>query len=183
MTLKRRKSISWDVEFPELKELAKRMRIRLHKKRPFGVEKGLDNAHIPHFSKQIIFGEKLLQRLENSEFLALAAHELTHLKQHHNCKKLLWIIILCAPISLLLSRTTTPDCIQGLIVIALLMITLIVGSRRYEYKADAGAVLHAGREPTLSLIRKTANSYEKWYRNVALHPSASQRIRKIEKSS
>ena len=77
-----RKAVSW-VEISEFNDLAKRMGVKLHRKRPFGIRKGLNNAYANCLTGQIIFGEDLLQKLGSQERLALAAHEFTHLKQNH----------------------------------------------------------------------------------------------------
>ena len=81
-----RKSVSW-VEIPEFTQLAKEMKVKLDNKRPFAIMKGFANATCSPITKQIVFGADLLDTLGDEERLALAAHELAHLRGHHFAKQ------------------------------------------------------------------------------------------------
>ena len=179
---KTKKSISWNAEFPDFLELAKQMRVRLHKKRPFGVQEELDNSYITVFPRQVVFGENLLRKLDSVERLALAAHKLTHLKNHHRCKILLCLVLACSPVKWFLTYSSIGDAVSTIIIAILFAVIFIGASRLNEYAADAGSVSYAGKEPTLSLLRKHAEPQNKWYYRFMIHPSFQDRIRKIQKS-
>ena len=175
------KSISW-IEIPEFKELAKQMGVKLHQKRPFGIKQGLNNAYaipLPLF-RQIIFGEDLIQRLGTLERLALASHELTHLKQDHYGKTLMWSILIILLVAISLSFAPAPTIVKNVTCVAAFLITFVFVSHQNEYAADAGASAQVGKEPTISLLQNIVPA-EKWRSESETHPSIQDRISKLQK--
>lgn len=179
MLFKSENSVSW-VDIPEFKKLAKQMGIQLHKKQPFGIKKGLNNAYASYLTNQIILGEELLKKLRKKERLALASHEFTHLKGNHPIKMFYGLLIVFLLTSLSLSLATPPTIVSNLIYAAIFVITFVFISRLTEYTADAGAAKQIGKEPTISLLRKLVPS-EQWDRESETHPSIRDRISKLQK--
>lgn len=174
-----RKSILW-TEHLKFKKLAEQMGVKLHRKHPFGIIEGINNAYSNNLTQQVIFGKDLLQKLGNSESLALAAHEFTHLKQNHYGKTLMWSLVIVSLVSSSLSIAAPPDIILYLICAAALIITLVFISWRNEYAADAGAAKQVGLKPTISLLQKLAPP-EQWQRESETHPSIHNRISRLKK--
>ena len=174
-----RKAVSW-VEIPEFRELARQMRVRLHRKRPFGIKKGLNNAYANYLTGQIVFGDDLLQRLGRQECLALAAHELTHLKQNHWVRMFQLLVIVGLIVSLSLSLASGPAIVSNLICAAALMITFVFVNWRNEFAADRGAGIRIGKAATISLLQSIVPANQ-WQRESETHPSLSDRISKLQK--
>lgn len=174
-----RKTVSW-IEVPAFKELAKQMGIKLHSKRPFGIRKGFDNAYASHITRQVVFGEELLQRLGSQERLALAAHEFTHLKQNHWFKLFLLSLTVLMLVSWSLSLVGAPAIVMNLTCVAALVITFVFVSWRNEYAADAGASAYAGEDATVSLL-KGLRPPDQQRRESETHPSVHDRISKLQR--
>ena len=174
-----RKAVSW-VEISEFNELAKRMGVKLHRKRPFGIRKGLNNAYANCLTGQIIFGEDLLQRLGSQERLALAAHELTHLKQNHWVRMFQLLLIVGLIVTLSLSLTSGPAIVSNLTCAAAQMITFVFVSWWNEFAADKGAGLQAGQAATISLLQGIVPASQ-WRRETETHPSITGRVSRLQK--
>jgi len=172
-----KKKIVWQ-NIPEFMELANKMGVTLHKKRPFGVQDNLKNAITNSLKKQIIFGEPVLKDLTEEEKLALAAHELTHLQKRHALKSLLAYIGAFVPFVVI--RIFIADEIILLVGLVLALLVLILIKRHYEYEADSGAVINAGKIPTLSFFRKQLELRDKKDLDKIFHPPLEKRITRIE---
>lgn len=174
-----RGKISW-VNIPEFTELAERMGVKLHKERPFGIKKGLNNAFTNLLTNQIIFGQDLISKLNKRECLALACHELTHLKENHFMRIFSSLLIVSLLISISLSVTAPPQIIINLICLSAMFITFVFTSWQNELAADARAGKQIGKKPTISLLQKLV-SPTKWQYESETHPSIRERISKLQK--
>lgn len=174
-----KREISW-VNIPEFTKLAEQMRVKLHKDRPFGMKKGANNAYTNCFTNQIIFGEKLISRLYNKEGLALACHELTHLKENHFIKAFYSLLIMSLLVSISLSKLAPPDIISNPIYVAAFFITFVFISWQSELAADLRSAKQIGKKPMISLLKKIAPR-EQWQHESETHPSIRERIYKLEK--
>lgn len=179
MTFAGRKAVSW-VEISEFRELAKQMGVRLHRKRPFGVKKGLNSAYANHLTKQIVFGEDLLQRLGMKECLALVAHELTHLKQNHWATTFRWLVVAGLIVSSSLSLAAGPAIVSSLICVAAMMIAFVFVNWGNEFAADRGAGIQIGKVATISLLQSVVPASQ-WQHESETHPSIRSRISKLQK--
>ncbi|MFC1987118.1 M48 family metalloprotease [Chloroflexota bacterium] len=179
MTFRKNKSISW-VSIPTFEELANKMELKLHTKKPFGLQENMNNAYTIPLTRQIIFGNRLMQKLSDSERLALASHEFTHLKQDHSTKMVLWIMFVFLLVSISLSFATTPAIVKNLIYAAAFLITFVYVSHHNEYAADAGAAVIAGKESTISLLQSLTPP-EQWNHESETHPTIFDRVSKLHK--
>jgi len=178
----RRKDISWNSPYitKDFYKLAEQIGVKLNEKRPFGVIKGLKNAYSNHLTNQIYFGENLLEVLDNEEQLALAAHELTHIKHNHWFRLSLFSMITCAFISCSLSFSTGPAIVSNLIIFSALVITFVFVSWRNEYDADRSAATNVSKKATISLLRRIV-SKKQWHVESETHPSINDRILKLKR--
>lgn len=172
-------AISWR-DIPEFTELAERMGVRLHRARPFGVMKGLNNAFANPITRQVVFGGQLLQRLQSQERLALGAHEFTHIKEQHFLKMLPWLFVGPMLVGLSLSLTPSPAIIVNLACFAIFVVIFVFASWRNEFAADAGAASQAGQEAAILLLQKLANP-DDWERESETHPAIRERICRLGK--
>ena len=165
-------------DYENIQTLVDRMGVKLDKKHPFILKLGLDNAYSDPVTRRVFLGDTLLGKLEAQERMALISHELTHLKENHNLKRILPLFILYIPLVFTLRRGQ--DLVFGVVWIALFMILLPYVSRRFEYKADARAVDETSPEANISLLKKV-EAEERWDYETITHPSIQSRIDRIEK--
>ena len=177
MRMLKGKTISW-TEMPEFEELAKEMKVKLHRKQPFGIMPDFDNAFTNPNTRQIIFGKDLVDRLQKLEHLALAVHELTHLKENHLMKQ--FIIPLVPLILVSLTIPEEPYSISvPLYLAAFLMFFAYIG-RRNEYIADDSSAARTSNEVVISLLKKSTPP-DQWSHESQVHPSTDQRISRLSK--
>jgi Zn-dependent protease with chaperone function len=176
---KKKYSSSYDIpDYENIQKLVDRMGVKLNKKHPFILKLGLDNAYSDPLMRRVVLGDTLLAKLETQERMALISHELTHLKENHNIKRILPLFIFYIPLVFTLRREQ--DLVFGAVWIALFMILLPYVSRRFEYKADACAVDETSPEANISLLKKV-EAEEHWDYETITHPSIQSRIDRIEK--
>ena len=167
--------IEWRIN-PELVDLAKRMNVRLHKSKPFGMAKGLDNACANLMTKQVVFGDKLLEKLNKNEGLAVAAHEFTHIIRRVSRSIIsLWLISFMV---IFLSLVNGPDIVKWLIVFAAFNVSFVFTNWKDEYDADFGAAKVVGAPMVISTLQKLRPEAERSVKTVT-HPSIECRIRKL----
>ena len=60
-----KRTISWEEipMFAKFRKIVLKKGVKLHSKKPFGIQKNLDNAYANYMTKQVIFGEILIKRL------------------------------------------------------------------------------------------------------------------------
>lgn len=178
LTLSRKHRIYFD--FPDLemlKNLADEMKVKLNKKHPFALTEGLDNAFYDPLHGRIVLGETIINKLETAERLALAAHELTHVKKNHYFIQFAGLpFILFIFVALTLRREL--DWIFGLVFIASFCMLFPIVSRRMEYQADAGAASKTRIDVVISQLRKTEDP-KRWGRETVTHPSTNSRVNRL----
>jgi len=175
MMLTTRKMVIW-VDNSAFRQLAERMGIRLHKTRPFGVRRELDNAYANPITRQVVLGEKLLGRLTSDEALALLGHELTHIIQNH------FLRMMGASVLALVATMLLPidsDMMRLLIGGAVFMIAFVFVNWGREYAADANAAKYTSAQATISLIEKLVPT-DRRSRESEPHPSIDRRISKLK---
>lgn len=175
-----RKTISW-VEIPEFTQLAREMKVKLHKKRPFGVMQGFTGTGCYPFTRQIVFGADLLDMLGDQERLALAAHELTHLTGYRFAKHLTISCALAVLVALTVGKgpyveghdivATLPGIATGLTIFAFI-------GQKNEYAGDAAAAASTSNKVAISLLERLAPPDE-WAHESQLHPSIEKRIARL----
>lgn len=177
----KKSDISWESPHiaPQYIELAKRMKVKLNKKKPFGVIKGLNNAYSNSFKNQVLLGEDLLVNLSKKQRLALVAHELTHLKQNHNSRFVIFGMIAAMLASISLGFSTGPTIINNLMIFAALIITFVFISWKNEYDADKGASYYVNKESTIALLRRIVPR-NRWGEESETHPSILARTSKLK---
>lgn len=177
MLFTRKKGIHWK-DMPEFKKIAEKMGVKLHNKHPFGIMKGLNNAYSIPLTKQIIFGDVLLKKLGKQERLALAAHELTHIKQEHSFRHFPAFVLVVSVISLSLSLSPGPSIVSNLISVAALIIAFVFVNWKSEFDADSGAAIQVGARATTSLLDCIGSTGKKTQESET-HPSINSRISRI----
>lgn len=178
----RRKTISWKElpMFSDFREIAKNLGVKLNKNRPFGIMENLDNAFTNPLTRQIIFGDKLIQRLSEGERLVLFGHELTHLKDGHNIKLMVWTLFVPSLVIFPLRFTSAPSIVINIVALASFFMTFTLVSWHNEYNADLGGATLAGLRNMLSLLRQLMPR-KCWKRESESHPSISNRLLKLKK--
>jgi Zn-dependent protease with chaperone function len=177
-----RKTVSW-VEIPEFTQLAREMKVKLHKKRPFGVMQGFTGTGCFPITKQIVFAADLLDTLGDQERLALATHELTHLKGHRFAKQL---TISCALAILVALTVTEGPYVEGHDIVATLpgiatgLTAFALIGQKNEYAGDAAAAAKTSNKVAISLLERLAPPDE-WAHESQLHPSIEKRIARLSK--
>lgn len=179
-----RKAISWDEVpiFAKFSDVAREQGVKLNSNRPFGVRKDYDNAYAILLTKQVIIGDLLLQRLSDQELLALLGHELTHIKQNHMVRTVLWTMFVPALVVLPLCFTVAPSMVRELVYCAAFFITFLFVSWHNEYSADAGAAAIAGPDATSYLLQHVVPK-EHWRRESETHPSVVNRVLKLKRQT
>jgi Zn-dependent protease with chaperone function len=177
-------SISWQQipVFTKFKALAEAEGVRLHKNKPFGLRKNFDNAYANPLTRQIVVGDKLLQRLGDGATTALVGHEITHLKRRHHIKMLLWTIAVPALLTFPLIVVGSPGIVYDIVFYAAFFMVFLFVSWHNEYDADAGAARIAGTKNTISLLKKIVPKGQ-WRHESETHPSVRSRILKLKRHS
>jgi len=177
-----------------IKDLANNMKVKLDEEKPFGIKPDWYSTSINVYKKHVIFGETLLDDLNEDEQKNLAAHEFSHLKYHH----FYWIIIVSfgiyAIVSLVLAKYVFPNELSLFIGLIPLFAMFIMIGKWQEYQADMKAVSFTkDKKSMLSLLDKLYQMKTKQdagklppptiMERVSriLHPSLVNRIRRIEK--
>lgn len=175
-------SISWQEipVFTKFRALAEAEGIKLHKTKPFGLRKDFNNAYANSLTRQIVVGDKLLQRLDDGAITALIGHEITHLKRHHHIKMLLWTVVVPVLLTLPLMKVGTPRIVHDLVLYAMFFMIFLFVSWHNEYDADAGAARIAGTKNTISLLKKMVPKGQ-WRHESETHPSVHSRTLKLKK--
>lgn len=175
-------SISWQEipVFTKFRALAEVEGVKLHKNKPFGLRKDFNNAYANPLTRQIVVGDKLLQRLDDGAITALVGHEITHLQRHHHIKMLLWTIIVPVLLTLPLIKVGTPSIVHDLVFYAMFFMIFLFVSWHNEYDADAGAARIAGTKNTISLLKKMVPKGQ-WRHESETHPCVRSRILKLKK--
>jgi Zn-dependent protease with chaperone function len=161
------------------------MRVKLHKSKPFGLQKSNITSQIIPFKKQVIFGEKFLSRLTNKQKLAVAAHELTHIKYYHECARLIVLIMIVTCVKFFLFPSTNIS-ISAIIVIIIIFVILVPISWIIEFLADRGAAKQIDKNSIITVLQllqldsKKIKFYE-FILGFILHPPFSFRIFFLEK--
>lgn len=178
----KKSDVSWNSRYitPQYSKLAERIGVKLNKKRPFGVIKGLNNAYSNSLKNQVMLGEDLLKNLDKKQRLALVAHELTHLKQNHGSRFTIFSIIIAMLASISLSFSTGPAIISNLMIFATLIIAFVFISWKNEFDADKGAAYYVNRESTISLLRNISPR-SGWNEESETHPSINSRVSKLKR--
>lgn len=181
MSFVRKGQISWQEipEFNKFRALAESQHIKLNKKRPFGVQKDLDNAYANPLTKQIVVGDLLLQKLDDGLLTALMGHEISHIKRKHQIKMLIWTTV--APIIVIIplfGRVSSAVC--QLTFYAVFFVVFLLMSWHNEYDADSGAAEIAGVDNTIGLLRKIVPKRQQWHESET-HPSIHSRILKLQR--
>ncbi len=177
-----RKSYSSLPDIPEFKQfskIAKDMEVKLNKKQPFVLKKGLNNAAFRSWTNQLIFGDVLFDKLDTHERLALFYHEITHVKKLGRYILKYALVLLSALISTAFILRGEPDHISALVCISLFFAVFPYISRRFEYEADYGALQGTTVETARSLLEKSEKR-NRWDRETITHPSILSRIAKLE---
>ena len=163
-------SILWQ-DMPEFRILAEQMGVKLHRTRPFGIKKGLDNAFASYLNRQVIFGAELLQKLNKQEKFALAAHELAHLKQIPGFSEIL--LLFCG--FLIPYFLETPGIMKILASFAFFLILFVLLCWQREFEADTTAAGIVGVGTAISLLQKLRPPTY-WDQDSETHPSIRRRI-------
>jgi Zn-dependent protease with chaperone function len=139
----------------------------------------------------IAFTRKLMEELTKDEMMAVAAHEITHKKEHHIPFLTLAIMIPLIAAVFSWSRFTAPiifnDAFTGIMfrsmlelaLLAFMMMIMIPASWILELRADKGAAKFAGKRNMQSALLKLS-SPETINQRSETHPSVQERIRYIE---
>lgn len=172
---KAKRPITW-IDIPEFGKLAMAMKVKLHKRQPFGIMDSLDNAFTEPNTRQIVFGKSLFDRLEKMERRALAAHELAHLKYNHLVKQ--FFIPLVVSFFMPLTIPENPYLIRAPLYLAIFFMLFAFIGRRNEYAADNTAVAQTNSEVVISLLRKFAPQ-DQWSSETEVHPSIDNRIARL----
>lgn len=175
-------SISWQ-DIPELtrfKDLAESQGVKLNRTRPFGVRKDFDNAYANPITRQIVVGDLLLKKFNDGPLTALLGHEITHIKQNHYIKMLLWTLIVPTATAIPLLFIRVPSILFDLVFYATFFIVFLFISWHNEYAADSGAAEIAGVANTITLLKKIAPKQRHWSESET-HPSIHSRILKLRK--
>lgn len=177
-----KKRISWEETplFRKFSKIAGENGIKLHSKKPFGVRQNFDNAYANPITRQIIFGDILLKRLKEKEKIALLGHELTHLKENHYIKTLIWTLVIPTLVIIPLTFIDSPSVVRNIVFCAAFFMTFLFISWNNEYSADVGGATISSPNAMYSLLRKLIPKRQ-WRRESETHPSISGRLLKIKK--
>lgn len=141
--------------------------------------------------KCITFTSKLWTDLNHNEIMAVAAHELGHLKGRHALYRFVLVAAAITPIPflwtrftspILLNKTITPFVFQGMMEVALLafMITIMIPVCWVsELKADEAAARYVGKENIQSALLRLAEKKDAMQPSET-HPSIQERVKHIE---
>ena len=163
-------------------QLAKKMNVKLNKKNPFKKVRNLDNIGADLFERRIILGDKLFDRLNHAERLAVVAHELAHFKMVHAGVQLasmllLWVLMVLflpqAPESMLLLL------ISFFMQIVALFLGFSVSSYLCEYWADCVAVGYTKNKEAFISALQELDSSDKWDFEYVTHPSINSRVARL----
>jgi STE24 endopeptidase len=142
--------------------------------------------------KCITFTDKLLEDLTHNEIMAVAAHELGHLKGRHVLYRFMFVLAVIIPAPFIWSRFTSPILFnetitqilfQGMMEVALLafmIVIMIPACWISEIKADETAARFAGKENIRSALLKLAEKKDATQPSET-HPSIKERVEHIEK--
>ncbi len=181
-----RKGISLPVP-EQIKELSNRMGTSLSKIRIIKSEER--NAFAT--PKCITFTDQLLKDLAHNEIMAVAAHELGHLRGRHAFYRILFLMLGVIPAPLVWAKFTTPILFneaftqvlfQGMMEVALLafaIVMMIPVCWVTEIRADEAAARFAGKENIKSALLKLTEKRDATQPSET-HPSIQERIKHID---
>jgi Zn-dependent protease with chaperone function len=171
-----RRTVSWDVTPPPyLLETAKKMKVKLNKKRPYGITKIPIGAASNTSSGQIIVSENILS-LPIEEQNAVLAHELAHLRP--NQLKYLYVFVYIVTAGSALFSTSNPI-IQIVATTSLFLLVRTFINHSMEYDADRiGTKYIPSPNHMVSALRHLAKP-EQYDKPSDTHPSINARISKL----
>lgn len=171
----------------EIKQLSKRMGTSISKIRI--IESKERNAFAT--PKCITFTNKLWKDLTHNQIMAVAAHELGHLKGRHLFYRIVLVMLAVIPVPFLWARFTMPILFneaitqvlfQGMTEVALLAFTIVMMIPICwvsEIKADEAAARFVGKENIKSALIKLAEKKDATQPSET-HPSIRERIKHID---
>lgn len=171
---KLRGKIRWEDPPPFVQDLASHMKIKLNKKKPFGIINEPIGAAANILGSQIIIGSDVLALPENQRN-AVLAHELGHLRPN----QMFWLY--CLVYGVVLIAPTLGD-VHPLVTIiggaSLFFILRTLISWKMEYSADSFSATHTSGEDLASALQRLSNLADQ---NTAsdTHPSINSRIEKV----
>ena len=172
-------NIEWK-DIPEFTDLAKRMKVKLNKSKPFGITKRNITSIKPSFRNQVILGQNFISTAEKKQILAVVAHEFTHIKQQHDILKVIFLVITTALFKLYIFPSYSLF-IEMLLVIVIIFISLFVISWIVELLADRGAARNVDKDSIISALEYLKNNSKKIIWDIILHPPDSFRIYLLKK--
>ena len=129
------------------------------------------------WARFLLVSPQLLDHLNSQELRAVVAHEAGHLRRWHlffyalaflGFVELLFLILVGAEFTQWITGFTTPDWLQGFLLVGLLALFLRGGigflSRNFERQADCNAFLRCGWEPFAAALKKVG-----YLNRIALH--------------
>jgi Zn-dependent protease with chaperone function len=172
-----KKNIEWKPLPKQYQELADRMNVKI---KHFGIQKGLLNAYV-RIDKKLIFGENLINKLDDESSLAVVAHEMGHIKSRTSITFLLKIFGLILYSIGIIMFQELPIPILIITTFAYIMPALILFIWHEEFQADKYARLYVGNDA----LNKALKVLEKLRMGKAseTHPSTKSRLmRRISKN-
>ncbi len=170
--LSRRKGLEWKPLTPGMKDIARRMGMKIDK---IGVMDGLHNAvSLPVFNR-IIIGRPLYDSLDEKALEAVFAHELAHVKEKHNLVPLIAIPVI---LSQLLIWLNLPVQLFVIAALAFSRLAFIPFNWIVELRADQVGGGYAGRDNMIHALQSLDGA--RMDEPSESHPSLRRRIRRLE---
>ena len=179
----------------ELSELAQKVGVGLNSSEKLGIMKDFGDARFTS-KGQLVVGDRLWNKLNNKERLALAAHEFAHSKRRHERRLVIFslvaaivaaILTLVAPLAAMIIFIVTivpPLFVKISFLIAAVCIASLIVSYQNEYAADLLAVefLDGDSVSVMSMVEQLAESDQQSWQTLS-HPSVKNRIQNILKQN
>jgi len=174
-------------DIDEFSRLARNMKVKLDNKRPYRKVKRLHDigADLLRLRPRIILGEELYIALDDSERLAVMAHEFAHIKMKH-----LWVrvgsiaaaltLVLCGLPSYQLNLGQRFLC-TGMILTTVFM-AFWVSSYFCEYWADDVAAKYTKNKDVYVRALQKIQTENKWDSESVTHPSINSRVARLSKN-
>jgi hypothetical protein len=171
---KLRGKVSWDASPPFLSDLAQKMRVKLNKKRPFGVTESSIGAAADVFHNRVIVSREVLV-LPAEERNAVLAHELAHFRPKQGMMLMLLIYVALLGAS---TMANVNPIIMTIGATALFLMLRTIINWILEYDADNVGSGFSSREGLASALRHLSKP-EEYDEPSDTHPSINSRVARL----
>jgi len=156
----------------EVQALADAMKVKIKEVK---VVPGMLNAAVFPNGK-VVIGDQILTCLDKKEFLAVFAHEFSHLKRGHHVKRILALLCLLSFSTMVFFNV--PGLFQAYAILAFVSIVTIPINWRFEFDADADGKKFVGAGYMASTLQKISAG-KNLNEASETHPPISKRIERL----